>query len=678
MTQKHTNALIHESSPYLLQHAHNPVHWYPWRQNVLQYAQKENKLLLVSIGYAACHWCHVMEHECFEDEDVAEVMNRNFINIKIDREERPDIDHVYMDALQMITGSGGWPLNIIALPDGRPFWGATFVKKVPWVQALEQLSTLYRTEPEKVITYATQLSEGIKSINLIPKAKDTTLCTLSQLGHAVQKWAQTFDNQMGGYLCAPKFMMPNHLEFLLFYATQNKDEAIMSYVNTTLTAMAYGGIYDQIGGGFARYAVDTKWHVPHFEKMLYDNGQLISLYAKAYAVTKNQWYKQVVEETITFCCRELHSAENAFFSSLDADSLTPEGDLEEGAYYVWTENELKVLLTDRFPIFRDYYNINDYGHWEQGRYVLIRKTSNQELAQKHGISVAHLTEIIDDCKQDLLMVRAKRNAPRRDDKIITSWNALMLNGLIDAYRYVGHETFLKLALNLAHFIAENLTKKDGSLYRTYKNGKASLNAYLEDYAALIAAYINLYQVVFDEKWLFKAKALHAYCLTYFYDSESGLFSFTSSEDDFFIRKTIETYDNVIPSSNSIMAQNSFLLSRFFSDVQYDQVCQKMAVTMQKEYLANPQSYAHWLHLVLYYKLPFYEIGMVGEDYLKKAREISSHYVPNAILAATKQDSRIPLLQQRYVKDKTLYYCCVGGACQLPDTESSSILKIVSP
>ena len=331
MSHRYTNGLINESSPYLLQHAHNPVDWFAWRPEILEKARQENKLLLISIGYAACHWCHVMERECFEDEEVAQTMNFHFINIKIDREERPDVDHIYMDALQMMTGQGGWPLNIVALPDGRPFWGATFVKKEQWIRALEQLARLYREDPEKIEEYATDLARGIRQINLVTDKTAADIMSDEDLKNLIENWSRHFDTKKGGYNRAPKFMMPGNLDFLLHYAWESQEQNIDDYVNTTLTRMAYGGIFDHIGGGFARYSVDTKWHVPHFEKMLYDNALLSSVYAKAYGQSGNELYADIVHRTISFLATELMSEKGGFYSSLDADSLDDEGNLEEGS-----------------------------------------------------------------------------------------------------------------------------------------------------------------------------------------------------------------------------------------------------------------------------------------------------------------------------------------------------------
>ena len=674
MKHEYTNALIDETSPYLLQHAHNPVNWEAWHPEVLERAQKENKLLLISIGYAACHWCHVMEDECFEDLEVAKIMNDNFVNIKIDREERPDIDHIYMDALQMMTGNGGWPLNIVALPDGKPFWGATYVKKENWIQALERLNDLYQTEPEKIREVAENLSEGIKSINLVENNAEDAIFNLEQLDATVQDWSGHLDTKLGGYKRAPKFMMPVNLEFFMHYGTAQGNEEILEYVNTTLTKMAWGGVYDQVGGGFSRYAVDTKWHVPHFEKMLYDNGQLVSLYAKAYARTKNELFKDVVEQSIAFVQRELTDENHGFYSSLDVDSYDEEGKLVEGAYYVWNKETLQALLKEDFEIFKDYFNINNYGLWEHGNHVLIRNATKAEIAQKHDITVEKLQGIIAACIAILDKERETRDKPRLDDKILTSWNGLMLKGLVDAYRYLGNDSYLELALKNADFIESEMVRSDGGLYRNHKNGESNLNGYLEDYAAIIEAYLGLYEVTYDEKWLNRSKALADYCLEHFKDAESGMFYFSSKEDDFVIRRTIETLDNVIPASNSKMAQNLYKLSKLFPDDAYESVSEQMLKNMQPNFGENAQSLAHWLQLALFMNQPFYEVAIVGDDYQEKTKELLQYYIPNSVVAATKEDSDISILQERYSEGNTLIYVCIHGACKLPQVEVGESLK----
>jgi len=671
---EHTNALINETSPYLLQHAHNPVNWEAWHPDVLERAQKEDKLLLISIGYAACHWCHVMEEECFEDKQVAQLMNENFINIKIDREERPDVDQIYMDAIQMISGQGGWPLNIVALPNGRPFWGATYVPKDNWVKSLEQLADLYKKDKQKITQYANDLANGLQAINLVENDTDSELYSLTQLDTAVNTWTQYFDTFLGGYKQAPKFMMPNNWDFLLHYATSTDNAEIMEFVDTTLTRMAYGGIYDHLGGGFSRYAVDTKWHVPHFEKMLYDNGQLASLYAKAYAVTKNELYKNVVTETINFVQEELLDESGGFYSSLDADSLDDNGNLEEGAYYVWTKEELTHLLGDDFEVFQDYFNINSYGHWVEENYVLIRDKSNEEIAEKFKITVPELKAKINENLALLKKARNKRAKPRLDDKILTSWNGLMLKGLVDAHRYLGEKRYLTLAIKNAEFLEREMMKKNGSLYRNHKEGNSTINAFLDDYATVIDSYFSLYEITFDEKWLNLAKNLLDYTKKHFWDVESGMFFYTSDEDQSLIRRTIEVDDNVISSSNSLMANNLYKFHKLYPDETYGETAKQMLKNVQKDFEGRAQSFSNWLHLALYLNQNFYEIAIVGEDYKSIGQEISKVYIPNSILVGTQKDANIELLENRDVPGKTLIYVCIEGACKLPVSNPEEVLK----
>ncbi|NNJ88583.1 MAG: thioredoxin domain-containing protein [Eudoraea sp.] len=672
----HTNDLIRETSPYLLQHAHNPVDWKAWNPEVLAKAKKENKLLLISIGYAACHWCHVMEHECFEDVEVAGVMNQHFVNIKIDREERPDVDHIYMDALQMMTGSGGWPLNIVALPDGRPFWGATFVKKDNWMKVLDQLATLYKSDPKKVTEYAENLAKGLHSINIIPTPEKQETITKEEIKSAVSQWSQYFDTFLGGYKRAPKFMMPVNLDFLLHYATLFQDREITNYVHTTLTRMAYGGIYDHLGGGFSRYSVDTKWHVPHFEKMLYDNAQLISLYAKAYGATGNLLYKKVVEETIAFATRELMSPEGGFYSSLDADSLDTKGNLKEGAYYVWTEAELEDLLKSDFDLFKDYYNINSYGFWEEEFYVLIRDATDKEIAEKHSLDVETLRKRIHTSKELLLTKRGSRPRPWLDDKILTSWNALMIKGLTEAYRYLGNTDHLIMAKSTASFLEKKVFKEDGGLYHNYKEGKSTIEGFLEDYATLINAWLALYEVTFDEDWLEKSRVLMSYCLDHFLQQESGLFYFTSDTQELIVRRSLETADNVIPASNSIMAHCLFKLSGFYPEANYLVHFEKMAAHMRESILDNPNSHAHWLQLPLFQIFPFKEIVITGSSCKEFAAVLRQRYLPNILLAGTETEGSLNLFKNRMGSEKTLIYVCQNGACQLPVSSTEEALSML--
>ena len=676
MSEKHqyTNSLINETSPYLLQHAHNPVNWYAWNKETLEIAKKEDKLILISIGYAACHWCHVMEHESFEDSTVAKVMNENFINIKVDREERPDVDQIYMNAVQLMTGSGGWPLNCIALPDGRPLWGATYVPKENWMKALTQLSNLYKNDRKQVEEYAEKLTEGIKQSDLIQLNKEEAVFTEVELDSAVINWQAFIDVKNGGRKGAPKFPMPNNLQFLLRYGVQSNNEKILDYVNTSLTQMAYGGIFDQVGGGFARYSVDDHWHIPHFEKMLYDNAQLVDLYSNAYLVTKNPLYKEVVFETTKFIERELYNDIGAFYSSLDADSNTPDGELEEGVFYVWTKDELQNLLNGDFALFSEYYNVNTYGKWEGDKYNLIRSKSKEEISKNNNISVDDLNKKVSKWKGILLKERDKRDRPRLDDKTLTSWNALMLKAYIQAYTVFDEEHFLEMALKNAHFIINNQMKEDGGLYRNYKNGKSNIEAYLVDYTTVTSAFISLYEATLDESWLRTAKQLTDYSFDHFYDDQSKMFFFTSDKDDALITRKIEIDDNVIPSSNSIMANNLFQLGHYFGNKNYSSTATSMLNNVKANAIKYGGGASNWLILYSNYLGDFYEIAISGENALIKLKEINRHYIPNKLIVGSTKDSDLPLLEYKYSEEVTTIYVCVNGACKLPVTETAKALE----
>ena len=670
----YTNSLINESSPYLLQHAHNPVDWYPWGKEALDKAKKENKLLLISIGYAACHWCHVMEHESFEDTVVAKIMNQNFINIKIDREERPDIDQIYMNAVQLMTGRGGWPLNCIALPDGKPVWGGTYFPKENWVDALNQITKIYNEDPKKIEEYAAKLTEGVQKSDLITLNTTEASFTNIELDTIVEKWKKYMDFDLGGSVGAPKFPIPSNFEFLLRYAKQTDNQEIDAYVTNSLSKMAMGGIYDQVGGGFARYSVDSKWHIPHFEKMLYDNGQMVSLYSNAYLATKNPLYKTIVYETTQFVERELLDESDGFYSSLDADSKNGEGELEEGIFYVWSENELKELIKVDFEIFKDYYNISSEWKWEHENFNLHRTKSDKEIAIKHKISEQELLQKVKNWKSTLLKEREKRSRPRLDDKILTSWNALMLKGYTDAYRVFNDDHFLDKALKNATFILKNQLREDGGLYRNYKNGKSSINGYLEDYSTLINAFLQLYQVTLDQQWLQTAKQLTDYTFDHFYDDKSGMFYFTSDEDEALIARKIDTDDNVIPSSNSIMANNLFLLGHYYYNKKYSDTAKQMLHNVKEKAIRYGAGSSNWLNLYLNYLGEFYEVAISGKDALTILTEIDQEYIPNKLIVGSTKDSNLPLLENKYNEDQTTIYVCIDGACKLPVTETSKALK----
>ena len=676
MKHPYNNALVNETSPYLLQHAHNPVDWNAWNETTLEKAKTENKLILISVGYAACHWCHVMEHESFEDSIVAQVMNKSFINIKVDREERPDVDQVYMNAVQLMTGSGGWPLNVIALPDGRPVWGGTYFKKEQWMDALEQISKLYADNPEKLQDYADKLEEGIKSLDVVQLNTDEPVFDKPFIQNAIKSWSKQFDKNQGGMNKAPKFMMPNNYHFLLRYAYQNNDTELLDFVNLTLKKMAYGGVFDQIGGGFSRYSVDAKWHVPHFEKMLYDNGQLVSLYTDAYLITKNEIYKDIVIETLKYIKQEMTTSNGAFYSSLDADSDTSEGELEEGAFYVWTKNELNTLLKEDFELFSDYYNINNYGFWEHDNYVLIRKDDDDSIIKKHNLTKTILVEKKEAWKVLLLKERNQRAKPRLDDKTLTSWNAIMLKGYTDAYRVFGNDDYLAIAEKNANFIVNNQLREDGGLYHNYKNGKSSINGYLEDYAATIDAFITLYENTLDEKWLTTAKGLANYTFDHFFDSASNMFFFTSNEDASLVSRSIEYRDNVIPASNSIMAKNLFKLSHYFDNEHFSATAMTMLNNIKPEMQEYPSGYSNWFDLMLNYAQPYYEVAIVGANVKQKIDELNKTYIPNKLIAGSTSENNMPLLENRYNPNNTLIYVCVNKACKLPVSKVKDAIKFL--
>jgi len=666
------NQLAQETSPYLLQHANNPVHWKAWNHETITEAQVNQKLLIISIGYSACHWCHVMEHESFEDEEVAQLMNDHFTSIKIDREERPDLDAIYMKALQIMTGQGGWPLNIIALPDGRPVWGGTYFRKADWMASLQQLQDIYTTQPDKMHDYAQRLQTGIVQLNEL--AISTPLeQSIESLFPLVEKWKKSFDHDYGGMARSPKFMMPNNYAFLLRFAQLTQDQALADFVQLTLTKMAYGGLFDTLGGGFSRYSVDERWHIPHFEKMAYDNGQLLQLYAQAYSLQKDQLYLEVIQKTMEFITAEWTSAEGGFYSAWDADSQNALHEMEEGAYYVWTKFDVEKILGDDFNLFSQVYNLNDFGHWEHENYVLIRTQPLATIASANGISEAQLQEKKSRWEKLLYQNRLQRSKPGLDDKCLCSWNGLLLSGILASYRATGDESYLKLALQNAQFIEQRFWQSEGNLCHTYKNGKASINGFLEDYAFVIAAFLDLYETTFDEKWLRHSKQLTDYCLDYFYEESRKLFSFTSRLDPELVSTHFEIEDNVIPASNSAMAKNMLRLSTFFTHSHY----RTMATQMIELILSNadyPSAFSNWLDGYLHLLPTQIEVAICGPNAFEFAKQLYRQYLPNLCLAATETPSDLPFLNGRFRPEQTQFYLCENQRCGLPFTEFDDLLK----
>ena len=663
---QYTNHLVNESSPYLLQHAHNPVDWYPWGEEALQKAKEEDKMLIISVGYSACHWCHVMEHESFEDTLVARIMNENFINIKVDREERPDVDNIYMTACHLSTGRGcGWPLNAFALPDGRPVWAGTYFPKKEWLDVLEYWIETKENKPEELDAYATQITEGIQSSeDLVATATGEVNYQEEDLEAVVANFIPQIDMARGGRRGSPKFPVPTTFEFLLKYHHYSQNELALQAVTSTLDNMAMGGIYDHLGGGFARYSTDAEWKVPHFEKMLYDNGQLVSMYAHAYQATQNPLYKQVIEETITFVERELSDENGGFYSSLDADS---EG--EEGKFYVWTKAELDALITDpkTNAVFTDYFQIKEKGNWEEEKNILYWRKPLERIAEKHDLTVDEAVSLLQEVKEKLFKERNKRVRPGLDDKMLTAWNGLMLQGYVDAYKALGVEAYRDRAIKNGQFIKEQMMQDDYRLNRNFKDGKSVINAFLDDYAWTIHAFIGLYEITFDEQWLGDARSLLDYAMTHFNDSESPLLYYTSDLDPPLVARKKEVADNVIPGSNSAMARNAYRLGLYYYNSDYLDKAKAMMHQMWSTISEQdqPSFYSNWCSHYLDLLTPPYEVAVVGPEAADKTAVLSKAYLPNAILLGGEEEGELELLKGKLQEGATLIYVCQNKVCKLP-------------
>lgn len=676
---KEPNALIYSLSPYLLQHAYNPVKWMPWGEKAIAEAKSTGKLMIISIGYSACHWCHVMEHESFEDEEVAVVMNKHYVCVKVDREERPDIDKIYMDAVQLMTGRGGWPLNCIVLPDGRPIYGGTYFPKEQWRNVLLQIAAFYRNDPAKCNEYADELTQGIQRVEALkPDAADATISS-PDWNDVFLRWSANFDEQEGGPNRSPKFPMPATYEFLLNYFSQTKHPYAGEHVQLTLKKMAYGGIYDQIGGGFTRYSTDMLWKVPHFEKMLYDNGQLLSLYSNAYRQFRDPLYKEIVYDIFSFVLRELTSPNKGFFSALDADS---EG--VEGKFYTWTKQELTATLNENdIKLISDYYNINERGYWEHDVFIPLRYDDDDVIASRHGLTVEELKSKIDGLRKVLLSQREKRVRPGLDYKIITGWNALMIKGLADAFIAINDKAFLDAAYQAITFIKENLTDTNGGLFHSCVDANAKDKkqekgyAFLDDYSLLIEAYISLYQVDFNEAHLLEAKRLTEKVKELFEDENSSLFYFTPVNGETLIARNMELQDNVISSSNAVMATNLFYLSRYFGMPAYEQQAIRMTAGLQKEIVSATPWYSKWAQLFINFTQPFYEIVVSGDEAHVWVDEIRKNYRPDLLLAIAAKGSRLSINEARVSEGKTVAFVCKDKVCSLPIDSSTQTLELLN-
>ena len=655
---KYTNRLINETSPYLLQHAHNPVDWYPWGEEAFAKAKAEDKLVLVSIGYAACHWCHVMEHESFEDEEVAKIMNANFICIKVDREERPDVDHTYMDAVQIMTGQGGWPLNCFTLPDGRPVFGDTYFRKEHWVSILKQLSEVYKSDKPKVLASADELMKGLKNYNLVHVNQTKSNFNIEMLSTVVNAWKPKFDLVDGGNKGAPKFPMPGNYLFLLKYYYFSQNDEIKNQIELSLDKMASGGIYDALGGGFARYSTDAIWKVPHFEKMLYDNAQLVSVYSTAYKLFNKEEYKNVVYESLAFIDRELTSPDGTFYSSIDADS---EG--EEGTFYIWKKEEIDNALGDGALVFDAFYGISKQGNWEHGNNVLHQLSTIQKIAKKFDLTETQVLQSLEKSKKILFKTRAKRERPITDDKVLTSWNALAISAYVNAFRTFGENAFLEKAKQAANFIKINSVTDEGEVLRMVRENE-NIPGFLDDYSLLAQAFIDLYQATFDEEWLFVSQKIIDYSILHFYDINTGMFFYSALEEGGTITRKTEISDNVIPASNSVMAMVLAQLYFYFDRNDYLEKSEKMLnnVVTQMEQYAN--YYSNWASLLCNFVYQPPEVVFTGKKANELRHEFDTHFI-YTLVAGSEKTSTMPLLENRVTKGESLIYVCRNKVCKLP-------------
>ncbi|HEX5624570.1 MAG TPA: thioredoxin domain-containing protein [Saprospiraceae bacterium] len=670
------NHLVNETSAYLLQHAHNPVDWYPWSQPALDLAAKERKLMVISIGYSSCHWCHVMERESFSDTAVSRLMNEHFVSIKVDREERPDIDNVYMTACQVANpgGSCGWPLNAITLPDGRPVWVGTYLSRDEWMQLLRQIHDLYQEDENSLLKMAYQIENHLQvdhrftlsenDIRFDPKLRDQY--------HA--QVLASLDMKRGGKNGDLKFPLPALVQYGMQYAQYSADAKTKQWVHTTLDRMMNGGIYDHLSGGFARYSTDPEWKVPHFEKMLYDNAQLVSLYANAYKWNRSAAYKDRLEHSLKFIYQSFSSQQGFYFSSFDAET---EG--EEGKYYVWTLDEIKQIITDPVEqsLLVEHYDIRAEGNWKKGKNVLAVMVPVPVLAKSKKMTEGEVQSKLESARVKLLEARQKRTAPRRDEKVIAAWNAMMTTAWCDAYAATGDPADLEQALKTANFIKTQMIGSDHRLYRTYVNGRKGEYAFLDDYALTIQSFIRLYEVSFDEGWLHAAKNLCDYVIPYFSDEEQVYFYYNSSQDPKLIVRKKELADQVMPSSNSVMCDVLHRLGLYF----YDEAYLKRSKSMLAGVLDGPASkdpvfYSNWLRLQLEQIRPLYEVAIVGPDYKKLQQELLAVYAPQAILLGGATEGGLELLKEKLQDGSTYIYVCRNKVCKLPVTDVRNALDLM--
>lgn len=691
------NHLQYETSPYLLQHAHNPVDWYAWKPEAFERARAENKPVLVSIGYSTCHWCHVMERESFENPDIAAFMNEHYINIKVDREERPDVDAIYMEACQILTGSGGWPLNCFLTPEGKPFYAGTYYPPRPahnrpsWLQVLQHLSNIWETQREKALEQAEKLLTHIRhnddlflqkpELSVAPEAGSPFTAAL--LENIFYQMRDRFDRVEGGFGGAPKFPSTMAIHFLLHYHRFSGNAEALEQALLSLDKMAMGGIYDQLGGGFARYATDREWLVPHFEKMLYDNALLVTVLAEACKLLptgsdlpgsehRANLYRNTIEETLAYISREMTHPEGGFYSAQDADS---EG--EEGKFYVWTKAEIEGILGDDAALFCTYYGVSEAGNWEH-KNILWRQQHLEPFAAANKIDPDNLKAKLDACRQKLLAERNQRIPPALDNKVLLGWNALMCSACVAAYTALGRPEYRDMAVRNMTFLLEKFTVQDRfELLHTWKDGRAQYAAVLDDYAFLIAAFLDIWQITFNSKYLTLAEKYTEQVLSYFHDAKSGMFYFTAAgQSDILLRKK-DLYDNATPSGNSTMAHNLQRLGLLLDKPEWSNTATQMLLTLKEPVERYPLSFERWAMAIGNEVHPFLEIAVVGDNAIEKALALQRRFLPNHVIAAASQPLETnPLLAGKTGDKDALIYVCRNYTCQKPVQTLAEFYQLV--
>ena len=672
------NRLAHESSPYLLQHAGNPVDWYPWGEEALRKARDENKPIFLSIGYAACHWCHVMEHESFEDPATAELLNRHFVSIKVDREERPDLDAIYMEAVVGMTGNGGWPMSVWLTPDGVPFYTGTYFPKSPrygmpsFQQVLTSLAEAWANEPDKINQTKQSLLEFYTKESGV-LGEDATALSPDVFAAVTQKLEGGFDQVNGGWGRAPKFPQPMAIEFLLRYFHRSGDDRARRMIDTTLTAMANGGMYDQLGGGFHRYSTDSHWLAPHFEKMLYDNSQLARAYLHAWQSSHNPLYQRVAVETLDYVAREMTHPAGGFFSTQDADS---EG--EEGKFFVWSADEVWDLLGPEAVLFSDVYDVTRGGNWE-GHNILHVARNIEEVAKTHGLDQDTLERVLAESRRKLLEAREKRIRPGRDEKVLTAWNGMMLAAFAEAARALKRDDYRQIATRNAEFALRELRTPEGRLYRTWKDGNgAKLNGYLEDYTHLAEGLIELYQTTFDPRWFVAARELMDTALAHF-QAEDGGFYDTSDDHEQLVTRPRDLQDNAVPSGNAMAVTVLLKLGAYTGESRYTEIGERLLGRLHSAIQQYPTAFGQWLVAYAFAIGEPKEVALVGDPAAADAQAlldvVFEGFRPDQVVALKRpgESSPVPLLEGREpINGKATAYVCRRFTCQMPVTEPDKL------